>query len=166
MGLSSNMMKQGTSQINCLPETSFYNFSINPGKGPRGSIPIALRKTLQIYNGNSEMEVFNDNNKMDPVQVANVAVVALDDNNNNQTSATLNAFSKDQEETIDHICDGIASVNVSQSYIGDTSNFLQWVVINENSWLTEYGSSQIANVLAIDVRVKMLVNIILESLLN
>lgn len=52
-----------------------------------------------------------------------------------------------REVTIDDIRDSIVSASTLQSYVGEMCKFLQWVVNNENNWLTDYGRTQLGNIL-------------------
>jgi hypothetical protein len=47
--------------------------------------------------------------------------------------------------TLDYIRDSVISANTTNSYIGEITCFLSWVVDNEPEWLTDYGKTQLDN---------------------
>jgi hypothetical protein len=48
------------------------------------------------------------------------------------------------EITLDTIRDQIVAPATNRLYIGDITHFLKWVMVEENGWLTEYGSTRLA----------------------
>lgn len=93
----------------------------------------------------------NENLVQEPVQVPVLVEIPV------QVHVHENIESADIEEdeasqnndfvvTIANIRDGIISNKTSQSYLGDITHFLKWVISNEADWLTDYGKTALADV--------------------
>jgi hypothetical protein len=92
--------------------------------------------------------LFNDENNTNSARTINVASGAMDDeDNNNANIETLdNDWIEENEVNMDLIRDGIVAAGTHKAYIGDISNFLQWVIREQNDWLTEYGRMELGDI--------------------
>jgi hypothetical protein len=94
-----------------------------------------------------------DNNNMANQQILNDGGGGVLDNHNNNQPIEVFAEQEEANElplgyevTIDDILDSVVSANTLQAYVGDISHFLQWVLINEDTWLTDNGREKLVNI--------------------
>lgn len=118
-------------------------------------IPANINEDLVQQNENPE----NNLNPVDiPVENPVENIDGANNNPNEQIQSNDESSDDENEEetpqfelTIDNLRDGIVSENTNNSYLGDISQFLSWVMVHEVTWLTEFGKVELKDILIIPV---------------